>query len=151
MKNYIRGMLLACALLAIAVTVGVLAPVSRSAAPAASPVGTWNTDGLIYVWSAMPKGFEAVSMTPHKIHSNGCLIGKGEAVEHYYPKGNNIYRVAYQYWYPNKGGAGKAGLRCTKHWKNTEAKVRIIVSSTKMTVSCDNKIGKVCTKFRRVA
>jgi hypothetical protein len=115
-----------------------------------SPVGLWREGSRLYRWVAIPKGFEARSMTPHKL-GNGCLVRSKDSVEHYYPKGNNLYRVAYRYWYSRRGGPGKAGKNCTKRWKATEATVRIIVTPTRMTVSCDNKLGKICVAYKRVS
>jgi hypothetical protein len=115
-----------------------------------SPVGLWRLGSRLYRWVAMPKGFEARSVTPHKL-GNGCLVRRNDSVEHYYTKSNNLFRVAYRYWYPGRGGPGKSGKNCTKRWKATEATVKIIVAPTKMTVSCDNKLGKTCAAYKRVS
>jgi hypothetical protein len=117
-----------------------------------SPVGLWRAgNSRLYRWIAIPKGFEERSMTPHKL-GNGCLVRSGDPVDHYYPRGNNLYRVAYRYWHSRAEGAGKAGKNCTKRWRATEATVKIIVTSTRMTFSCNNKpAGKVCYAYRRVS
>jgi hypothetical protein len=114
-----------------------------------SPVGLWKTGSHVYRWVKIPEGFESRSLTPHKLR-NRCLIRSGDSVDRYYPKGSNLYRVAYRYWYPGRGGPGKSGKNCTKRWKATEATVRIIVTPTRMTLSCDNKLSKVCVVFKRV-
>jgi Mg-chelatase subunit ChlD len=114
-----------------------------------SPVGLWRTGSRLYRWVAITKGFEERSMTPHKL-GNGCLVRRGDAVDRYKSSGNNLYRVAYRYWHRRSGGAGKAGKNCTKRWRAPEATVKIIATSTQMTVSCNNKPGKVCYSYRRV-
>ena len=114
-----------------------------------SPVGLWRWGTRRYRWVKIPKGFEARSLTPHKL-ANGCLVRSGDSVDRYFPESSNLYRVAYRYWYRGRGGPGKAGKNCTKRWKATEATVKILVTSTRMTVSCDNKLGKVCVVYRRV-
>lgn len=116
----------------------------------ASPVGLWRTGSHLYRWVAIRKGFEERSMTPHKLR-HGCLVRRGDAVDRYYPKGNNLYRVAYRYWHVRSGGPGRSGTNCTKYWKAPQATVKIIVTSTKMTVSCDNKPNKACYAYRRVS
>ena len=88
-------------------------------------------------------------MTPHKLR-HGCLVKRGDAVDRYYPLGNNIYRVAYRYWSARSGGAGRSGLHCRKFWKAPSAKVKIVVTSTQMTLSCDNKVNKACYSYKRV-
>ncbi|MGZ4384833.1 MAG: hypothetical protein ACXVY3_09555 [Gaiellaceae bacterium] len=114
-----------------------------------SPVGLWRTGKYLYRWVAIRKGFEERSMTPHKL-KHGCLVRSGDAVDRFYPSGNNLYRVAYRYWHAGPGGSGKAGTNCTTRWKTPEATVKLIVTSTRMTLSCDNKPSKVCYAYRRV-
>jgi len=116
---------------------------------AASPVGLWRTGGHLYRWVAINRGFEERSMSAHKLR-HGCLVRAGAAVDRYYPKGSNLYRVAYRYWRARSGGPGRRGLNCTTRWHATEATVKIVVTSTTMTVSCDNRIGKVCYRYTRV-
>jgi von Willebrand factor type A domain len=115
----------------------------------ASPVGLWRVGSYRYRWVAISKGFEERSMTPHKL-KHGCLVRRGDAVDRYYPKGNNLYRVAYRYWHVRAGGAGRYGTNCRKYWRAPEATVRIVVTSTQMTLSCDNKPNKACYTYRRV-
>jgi hypothetical protein len=115
----------------------------------ASPVGTWRMGGRLYRWVAYKKGFEERSMTAHKL-KHGCLVRKGDAVDRYYPKSGNIYRVAYRYWSAKRGGPGSSGKNCRKYWKAPKAKVRIVVTPTTMTLSCDNKVNKVCYVYKRV-
>ncbi len=111
-----------------------------------SPVGLWKTGSNKYRWVAITKGFEERSMTPHKLR-NGCLVRRGDAVDRYYPKGNDLYRVAYRYWHRRSGLSGKY---CTKYWKAPKATVKITVTSTTMTVSCDNKPRKACYSYKRI-
>ena len=88
-------------------------------------------------------------MTPHRL-KHGCLVRRGDAVDRYYPKGNNLYRVAYRYWRARSGGAGRYGTNCTKYWKAPQATVQIVVTPTKMKMSCDNRPTKVCWAYKRV-
>jgi hypothetical protein len=113
-----------------------------------SPVGLWLAGSHLYRWVAIRNGFEERNMTPYKL-PHGCLVRKGDAVDRYFRKSKNLYRVAYHYWYRGRGGPGKAGKNCTKRWKAPEATVKIIVTSTRMTVSCDNKPGKVCNRYQQ--
>jgi len=127
------------------------AMIVKAVTSGSSPVGLWRTGSHYYRWVATLKGFEERSMTPHKL-GNGCLVRSGDAVGRYYPRANNLYRVAYRYWHARRGGAGRAGRNCTKYWKPTEATVKIIVTSTRMTFSCNNKPnGRVCYAYRRVS
>jgi hypothetical protein len=114
-----------------------------------SPVGLWRTGSYLYRWVAISKGFEERSMTPHKLR-HGCLVRRGDAVDRYYPLGNNLYKVAYRYWHVRAGGAGRSGTNCTKYWKAPEATVKIVVTTTKMVLSCDNKPTKACYSYKRV-
>lgn len=111
-----------------------------------TPVGLWKSGSYKYRWVAISGGYEERSMTPHKLR-NGCVVKRGEAVDRYYSKGNNLYKVAYRYWHRR---AGLSGLRCTKYFKAPKAKVRILVAATSMTVSCDSKLNKVCYRYRRI-
>jgi hypothetical protein len=116
-----------------------------------SPVGLWRLGVYRYRWVAISGGFEERSMTPHKL-KHGCLVRRGEAVDRYYPKGtNNLYRVAYRYWHVLPGGPGKAGTHCSKYWRAPQATVRLVVTTTRMKLSCDNKPGKVCYSYRKVS
>jgi hypothetical protein len=115
----------------------------------ASPVGTWRINGRLYRWVAIRNGYEERNMTPHKLR-HGCLVKRGDAVDRYYPLGNNIYRVAYRYWSARSGGAGRSGLHCRKFWKAPRARVKIAVTSTQMVLSCDNKVNKPCYSYKRV-
>ena len=123
--------------------------VSAVNSTSASPVGTWRINGRLYRWVAIRNGYEERNMTPHKLR-HGCLVKRGDAVDRYYPLGNNIYRVAYRYWSARSGGAGRSGLHCRKFWKAPSAKVKIVVTSTQMTLSCDNKVNKACYSYKRV-
>ena len=116
----------------------------------ATPVGLWRLGSRLYKWVKIAGGFEERSMTPHKT-KHGCLVRKGDAVDRYYLKSGNIYRVAYRYWHVRRGGAGAAGTNCSKYWKAPEARVRIVVSSTQMKLSCDNKVNKACYSYKRVS
>jgi len=116
----------------------------------ASPVGLWRIGGRLYRWVAIKNGFEERSMTAHKLR-HGCLVRRGDAVDRYYTKGNNLYRVAYRYWHARRGGAGRSGTNCTKYWKAPAATVKIVVTSTQMTLSCDNRTTKACYVYRRVS
>lgn len=116
----------------------------------ASPVGLWRSGHYYYRWIAISKGFEVRSMTPIKLR-HGCLVRRGDAISRYYPKGNNLYRVAYRYWHARAGGAGRYGTNCTKYWRAPEATVRLVVTSTQMTRSCDNKPNKACWMYKRVS
>ena len=116
----------------------------------ASPVGLWRMGGRLYRWVAISRGFEERSMTAHKL-KHGCLVRRGAAVDRYYAKGNNLYRVAYRYWRARRGGPGRHGTNCTKYWKAPAATVKIVVTSTQMTLSCDNRVNKVCYVYKRVS
>ena len=113
----------------------------------ASPVGVWRVNGKLYRWVAFRNGFEERSVKAHKLR-NGCIVRRGDGVERYAAKGNNLYRVTYRYWHRR---AGLSGKKCTKYWKSTRIKVKVLATSTKMTVSCNNKPGKVCFRYKRVS
>ena len=123
--------------------------VSAVNSTSASPVGNWRINGRLYRWVAIKNGYEERNMTPHKLR-HGCLVKRGDAVDRYYSLGNNIFRVAYRYWSARSGGAGRSGLHCRKFWKAPSAKVKIVVTSTQMTLSCDNKVNKACYSYKRV-
>jgi hypothetical protein len=116
----------------------------------ASPVGVWRMGGRLYRWVAYKNGFEERTLKTHKLR-HGCLVRKGAAVDRYYPKGGNIYRVAYRYWSAKAGGPGRSGRNCRTYWKAPRARVRIIVTPTKMTLSCDNRVNRVCYVYKRVS
>ncbi|MHB8059878.1 MAG: hypothetical protein ACYDHO_03480, partial [Gaiellaceae bacterium] len=116
----------------------------------ASPVGTWRMGGRLYRWVKFKNGFEERSMTAHKLR-HGCLVRRGDAIDRYRPKGGTIYSVAYRYWSAKRGGPGRSGLNCRKYWKAPKARVRIVVTPTQMTLSCDNKVNKACYVYKRVS
>lgn len=116
----------------------------------ASPIGLWRMGGRLYRWVHYKNGFEERSVKAHKLR-HGCLVRRGSAVDRYYPKSGNIYRVAYRYWSAKRGGPGRSGLNCRTYWKKPRARVRIIVTPTKMTLSCDNRVNKVCYVYKRVS
>jgi|GEM_PF-2206907 len=125
------------------------AMIVKAVSGAASPVGVWRMGGRLYRLVAIRNGFEERSVTAHKLR-HGCLVRRGDAVDRYYAKGNGIYRVAYRYWHARSGGPGRSGTNCTKYWKAPRAKVKITVTPTRMTLSCDNKVTKACYVYRRV-
>lgn len=126
------------------------AMIVKAVSGAPSPVGVWRMGGRLYRWVAIKNGFEERSMTAHKLR-HGCLVRRGDAVDRYYAKGNGIYRVAYRYWRARSGGPGRSGTNCTKYWKAPKAKVKIVVTPTRMTLSCDNKVTKACYLYKRVS
>ena len=115
-----------------------------------SPVGLWRLGSFRYRWVAIHRGFEERSMTPHKL-KHGCLVRRGDAVDRYFTKGNNRYRVAYRFWRAKSGGPGRSGKNCTKRWKAPQATVKLLVASRTMKLSCDNRVNKVCYVYRRVS
>ncbi len=116
---------------------------------AVSPVGLWRTGGYLYRWVAIRGGLEERSMTPHKL-KRGCLVRAGDAVDRYYPQSGGLYRVAYRYWKARVGGPGANGLHCTSRWDPPEATVRIVVTATRMSLSCDDEPNHVCYRYTRV-
>lgn len=116
----------------------------------ASPIGLWRMGGRLYRWVHYKNGFEERSMKTHKLR-HGCLVRRGSAIDRYYPKSGNIYRVAYRYWSAKRGGPGRSGLNCRTYWKKPRARVRIVVTPTKMTLSCDNRVNKACYVYKRVS
>jgi len=126
------------------------AMIVKAVSGAPSPVGVWRMGGRLYRWVAIKNGFEERSVTAHKL-KHGCLVRRGDAVDRYYTKGNGLYRVAYRYWHARSGGPGRSGTNCTKYWKRPAATVKIVVTPTRMTLSCDNRTTKACYFYKRVS
>jgi hypothetical protein len=114
-----------------------------------SPVGLWKLGSYRYRWVARAGGYEERAMTAHRL-KNHCLVHRGDGVVRYRAKGNNVYKLTYRYWHARRGGAGSRGLNCTKYWRASTAKVRVLAAAATMTVSCENRLNKVCYTYKRI-
>lgn len=114
-----------------------------------SPLGLWKLGSYKYRWVARVGGYEERAMTAHRLR-NRCLVRRGDGVVRYRAKGNNVYKLTYRYWHARSGGAGPRGLNCTKYWRAANARVRVLPAAATMTVSCENKLNKVCYRYKRI-
>ena len=109
---------------------------------AGSPIGSWKAEnGRTYVWKALPGGFAEYVMTAHKTSTNHCSIKANTLVYKYHALGNGIYREDALIW----------NSKCAVHWEAGDETIKIVVTPTKMTHSCDKKYTEVCFTYTRAA
>lgn len=110
---------------------------------AGSPIGTWKAENnRIYLWKALPDGgFSEYSMTAHKTKKYHCLVKKSTNVYRYHPLGNGIYREDEFQW----------DKKCATSWALGYETLKIVVTPTRMTHSCNKKYTEVCFTYTRKA
>lgn len=131
---------LLCAAAGLLVALGAGAAVARAAG---SPIGTWKAEtGRMYRWTALPGGgFAEYSMTSHRTSKYHCLVRVNTLVYKYHPLGNGIYREDEFQWDKN----------CATSWAPGYETIKIVVTPTRMTHSCDKQYTKVCFSYTRAA
>jgi hypothetical protein len=130
---------LLCAAAGLLVVLGAGAAVARAAG---SPIGSWKAENSrIYVWKALPGGFAEYVMTAHKTSQNHCAVKANTLVYKYHALGNGLYREDALIW----------NSKCAVHWEAGDETIRIVVTPTKMTHSCDKKYTQICFTYTRAA
>jgi len=132
---------LLCAAAGLLVASAAGAAVAFTAGP--SPIGTWKgQNGHTYRWTALPGGgFAEYAMTSHRTTKNHCLVKVNTLVYKYHPLGNGIYREDAYLW----------DTKCAASWSPGDETVKIVVTPTRMTHSCDKEYTKVCFTYTRTA
>lgn len=131
---------LVCAAAGLLVVLGTGAAVARAAG---SPIGTWKAENeRTYRWTALPGGgFNEYVMTSHRTSTNHCLVKANTLVYKYHPLGHGLYREDEFQW----------DKKCATSWALGHATIRIVVTPTRMTHSCDKQYTKICFTYTRTA
>lgn len=131
---------LACAAAGLLVALGAGATVARAAG---SPIGTWKGENEhAYRWTALPGGgFAEYVLTSSRTTKNHCLVKANTLVYKYHPLGNGIYREDEFQW----------DTKCATSWATDAETIKIVVTPTRMTHSCDKQYTKVCFSYTRAA
>lgn len=128
-------------LAATAIGVALFGVLAGAAAAALSPVGLWKAEnGRSYRWAALPGGgYGEYAMTTHRTSKNRCLVKPNTLVYRYHPLGGGLFRMDSFIW--NKD--------CSTHWSLSDETLKITVTATRMTHSCDKQYAKVCWTYTR--
>jgi hypothetical protein len=121
----------------------VLGAGAATARAAGSPIGTWKAEnGRVYLWKALPGGgFAEYAMTAHKTTKYHCSVKANTNVYRYHPLGNGIYREDEFQW----------DEKCATSWALGYETIKIVVTPTRMTHSCDKKYTEICFTYTRMA
>jgi hypothetical protein len=131
---------LLCSGVGLLLALGAGAAVARAAT---SPIGLWKGEnGRTYRWTALPGGgYAEYAVTSHRTSTYHCLVKANTLVYRYHPLGNGIYREDEFEW----------DKTCATSWALGYETIRIVVTPTRMTHSCDKQYAKVCFSYTRAA
>jgi hypothetical protein len=109
-----------------------------------SPLGLWKAEnGRINRWTLLANGangaYGEYAMTSHRTSTNHCLVRPNTLVYRYHPLGGGLYRMDSFLWRKS----------CTTHWSLNEETIKITVTRTRMTHSCNKQYRKVCWTYTR--
>jgi len=124
-----------------AVGIALFGVLAGAAVAAPSPIGLWKAEnGRTYRWAALPGGgYGEYAMTAHRTSKNRCLVKPNTLVYRYHPLGGGLFRTDSFIW--QKG--------CSTHWSLNETTLKITVTATRMTHSCNKQYAKVCWTYTR--
>lgn len=128
-------------LAATAVGVALFGILAGTAAAAVSPVGLWKAEnGRVYRWEALADGgFGEYAIATHRASQNRCLAKANTLVFRYYALGGGLFRMDSFMWRKD----------CSTYWALNDETVKITVTATRMTHSCDKQYAKVCWTYTR--